>query len=110
MRESEKRILTLHAEPWVDPDGRVWAQIQIGDTGCGIPENELGKIWELTYSTKSSSGGYGLYRAKGVIESLGGYITVRSQVNAGTIFEIRLPGEPRARDRSSPRQTANSAI
>jgi len=92
MRESERKMLTLRAKPWKGPDGRVWAMIEIEDIGCGIPESDLDKIWELTYSTKSSSGGYGLYRAKSVIEHFGGQISVRSRVNAGTTFEIRLPG------------------
>lgn len=95
MRKSEKKTLTLRARPWNDPHGGVWAMIEIEDTGCGIPKSDLDKIWELTYSTKSSSGGYGLYRVKSVVEDLGGHISVRSQVNAGTTFEIRLPGEIR---------------
>lgn len=93
MKDSEERILTLRGKPWIDLNGKAWAQIEVEDTGCGIPESDLDRIWDLSYSTKTTPGGYGLYRAKSTIESFGGDIGVESQINVGTTFRIRLPGE-----------------
>lgn len=95
MGESEERILTLRGKPWTSLDGRVWAEIEIEDTGCGISPDDMEKVWDLSYSTKFPLGGYGLYRAKSTIESFGGEISVTSQLNVGTTFRIRLPGEVR---------------
>jgi len=73
------------------------ARITIGDTGVGIPPENLKRIFEPFFSTKDepddSSGGYGLGLAicKDILSSLGGQIRVDSTVGVGTTFTIRLP-------------------
>ncbi|MBJ6726563.1 sensor histidine kinase [Geomesophilobacter sediminis] len=72
------------------------AYIVISDSGCGIPESHLAKIFDPFFSTKENKGtGLGLSVSYGIIEKHGGTIEVHSQVGVGTTFTVRLPlGEP----------------
>ncbi|HOW73634.1 MAG TPA: HAMP domain-containing sensor histidine kinase [Phycisphaerae bacterium] len=65
--------------------------IQVADTGRGIPETELPRIFEGLRSTKTDGSGLGLLIVKRIIEDAGGSIRVESQVNEGTCFEVTLP-------------------
>jgi signal transduction histidine kinase len=69
--------------------------IQIADTGLGIPEKEIPKIFQRFYrcdASRSESGlGLGLSLAKVFAESLGGSISVKSVLRKGSIFTINLP-------------------
>lgn len=62
----------------------------VKDTGPGIPAENLNRIFENGFSTKGSGRGIGLYHTKQLIESLGGKITVESQVGRGTCFMVVL--------------------
>jgi len=64
--------------------------ITVKDTGPGIPEQNLTKIFDNGFSTKGTGQGIGLYHTKQLIESLGGKITVESQVGRGTSFMVVL--------------------
>lgn len=72
-------------------DGRVW--IEIGDTGCGMAEEQLGRIFDAFYTTKpvGKGTGLGLTISYGIVKKHGGEITVRSQVGSGTTLRIELP-------------------
>ena len=77
------------------PSDSPWVCIEIADTGCGIPEESLSKVFDPFFSTKESKGtGLGLSVSYGIIENHGGQIEVRSEVGVGTTFTIRLPVEP----------------
>jgi two-component system, NtrC family, sensor kinase len=67
--------------------------IIIQDTGCGIPEENLTKIFEPFFSTKAVGvgTGMGLYISSAVIVKLGGLMMVESEVGKGTTFTITLP-------------------
>lgn len=64
--------------------------IIVRDTGTGIPDEIKDKIFENGFSTKGDGRGIGLYHTKQLIESLGGKITVESQVGIGTSFMVNL--------------------
>jgi GAF domain-containing protein len=66
-------------------------EVQITDKGKGIDQEVREHIFSPFYSTKASHMGYGLWRAKNVIENAGGTITFESEVGKGTTFSIRLP-------------------
>ena len=77
------------------------AVIQITDSGCGIPEHLLAKIFNPYYTTKgtSSGTGMGLYMSKMIVEKeMGGTITAENTGNGArfTIVLKRLPGIPPA--------------
>ena len=67
---------------------------EVEDSGAGIPEEMLNRIFEKGVSTKSGTQrGYGLYLAKKSIDILGGLIEVIQDKSAGTRFEIIIPKE-----------------
>ena len=65
----------------------------VADTGCGIPESDLKRIFEPFFSTKTGKGGTGLGLSitYGLIQELGGSVSVQSAVGKGTEFTLRLP-------------------
>jgi signal transduction histidine kinase len=70
-------------------DGEV--EVKISDTGVGISEESLGKIFEPYFSTKQSGFGLGLAVTRKIIEEHQGRIAVESQVDRGTTFTVTLP-------------------
>jgi two-component system NtrC family sensor kinase len=70
-----------------------WVEIQVSDTGCGIPEENLGKLFTPFYTTKmpGKGTGLGLSIVYGIIKMHRGQITVQSQVGQGTTFTVTLP-------------------
>ena len=73
-------------------------RIEISDTGCGIPADDIGKVFEPYFSTKDTGTGLGLAIVKKAIEDHGGTIAISSKQGSGTTFTITLPveekGEP----------------
>lgn len=65
------------------------------DTGMGIPENNLPKIFDPFFSTKIDGTGLGLAVSYGIIEGHGGRIDVKSRVDKGSTFTVVLPGYAR---------------
>lgn len=64
----------------------------VRDTGCGIPEEHLGKIFDPFFTTKEQKGtGLGLSVSFGIIANHGGRIGVESFVGEGTTFTVILP-------------------
>jgi two-component system NtrC family sensor kinase len=68
-------------------------QIDVADTGMGIPPEVLPQIFEPFFSTKESENGVGLGLAVvyGIVQRHGGRIDVESQVGRGTVFHLHLP-------------------
>ncbi len=67
-------------------------EIEITDTGHGIPKENLTQIFEPFYSTKGTKGtGLGLAVSWGIVQQHGGTLDVESEVGKGTTFNIRLP-------------------
>jgi two-component system, NtrC family, sensor kinase len=71
-------------------------ELVISDTGCGIPAEDLPKIFDPFFTTKPAGQGTGLGLAicHGMIERLGGRITVESRAGQGATFTVRLPVRP----------------
>ncbi len=65
--------------------------ITFSDTGCGIPAENLERIFDPFFSTKPSGTGLGLFVSHGIIQGHNGKIEVESEVEVGTTFTIRLP-------------------
>jgi signal transduction histidine kinase len=66
-------------------------QIRVYDTGCGIPADRLGKVFEDFVTTKRRGLGLGLAISKKIVEQLGGQIAVASEVGKGTTFVLEFP-------------------
>lgn len=65
--------------------------ITVSDTGCGIPPEHIGSIFQPFITHKTDSSGLGLAVCKRIIEAHGGSISVRSSHNTGTAFTVLLP-------------------
>lgn len=77
----------------------------VSDTGTGISEENVQKIFDPYFSTKEkeTGSGLGLYVTYGIIKAHKGYIEVESEKSSGTIFNVYIPAyEPAAFDSSSP--------
>ena len=74
--------------------------VSVEDNGCGIPPENMEKIFVPLYTTKppGQGTGLGLSTTYGIIKGFGGDITVTSEPDVGTVFTVNLPPQsPRAR-------------
>jgi signal transduction histidine kinase len=65
-------------------------QLQVQDTGRGIPTEQLTKIFEPLYTTKPGGSGLGLYIVQEIVAVHGGTLAVESVLGCGTTFTITL--------------------
>jgi signal transduction histidine kinase/DNA-binding LacI/PurR family transcriptional regulator len=77
-------------------DGRL--EIVISDTGCGIPDENMDRIFEPLFSTKSFGVGLGLSIVKSIMEQHGGGVEIDTQVGVGTSVALWLPMASDAED------------
>lgn len=80
----------LEIRGWAD-HGHIY--IQFIDNGCGIPDEQINKIFDPFFSTKTNGTGLGLFVSYGIVQNHNGMIDVKSTVNRGTTFTIQLPAE-----------------
>jgi signal transduction histidine kinase len=73
-------------------------QVSVSDEGPGIPEEDIPRIFNLYFTTKSNGNGLGLPLALRAVDLHHGTIDVQSKVGAGTTVTIRLPSSPVPRD------------
>jgi len=66
-------------------------EIEIADTGSGIPQQIIDKIYEPLFTTRAKGIGLGLAVCKTIIDRHEGQIEVKSEVGKGTTFTIKLP-------------------
>jgi signal transduction histidine kinase len=69
------------------------AVVSVGDSGCGIPEEIRGKIFDVFFTTKPAGvgSGLGLDIVKKIIDKHHGRIELQSEVGVGTTFTVMLP-------------------
>lgn len=67
----------------------VW--VSVGDSGGGIPQEQINRIFEPFYTTKKKGSGLGLMIVQRIVRSHGGSIELESQTGRGTVFRIWLP-------------------
>ena len=75
----------------IGPTGSI--DVEVTDTGTGIPEKIVGSIFDPFFTTKEAGAGsgLGLFISYGIIEKHKGTITVRSKLGEGTTFTVSLP-------------------
>jgi two-component system sensor histidine kinase HydH len=81
-----------------------YVQVRVSDTGHGIPKELLSRIFNPFYTTRSRGTGLGLSLAQSIVKEHGGFLTVRSVVNKGTVFHLDLPVERRHGERRKERR------
>jgi len=88
--------------PAVLTKGR-YVMIAIKDSGVGIPQEYLAKIFDPYFTTKEKGSGLGLATSYSIIRNHGGLIEVSSETGRGTVFTIYIPADgPGAEDRQEP--------
>jgi signal transduction histidine kinase len=66
--------------------------ISFKDSGKGIPEDVLGKVWDPFFTTKESGSGLGLGIVRNIIASHGGEVQIANKPEGGAIVTVILPG------------------
>jgi signal transduction histidine kinase len=72
-------------------EGERRAMIRVHDEGVGIPQEMLGKIFDLYYTTKKEGSGIGLAMTYRILQLHQGEVLVKSVVGRGTEIEMRIP-------------------
>jgi two-component system NtrC family sensor kinase len=80
---------TLEVETRRSSDGAV--EVAIADSGPGIPEDHLPRIFEPFFSTKEQGTGLGLALTQQIVVEHGGRLEVDSRPGRGTTFVVKLP-------------------
>ena len=83
--------LTVETRKVFLPDLREYLEIRIADTGYGIEEDDLKKVWEPFYTTKERGTGLGLTIVNRIIESYAGNIKIEGTPEGGTACTVCLP-------------------
>jgi signal transduction histidine kinase len=77
-----------------DPVGE-FVQVEVRDTGIGIPEDNLQHIFDPFFTSKDEGSGLGLAVSHQIVQEHGGFVTVESTVGKGTAFFVHVPiGKP----------------
>ena len=77
--------------------------LEVTDTGSGIPQEQIHKIYDPFFTTKGTGKGTGLGLSVtyGIIQEHRGTITVRSEAGSGTVFRVALPAVAVGRARAA---------
>ncbi len=74
-------------------------EIEVSDTGCGIPDDETERILQPFYSTKETGTGLGLAISSRIIEAHKGKIHISSKVGEGSTFVVEIPNDLRSEEK-----------
>ena len=83
----ETRMVQVPLEEKIEP----FIQVEVRDTGVGIPQENLERIFDPFFSTRPEGSGLGLAISHNIIHDHRGFIAVESEVAKGTSFKIHLP-------------------
>jgi signal transduction histidine kinase len=88
MESSENKVITVETR---EEDGQ--AVVEVADTGCGIEDQQLERVFSRAYTTKpvGKGSGMGLDLVRKIVREMGGSIGVESEVSIGTTFRIVFP-------------------
>ena len=99
----DKGVITISSQ--MVPN-QLYGKIEIADNGCGIPLENVGKIFEPFFSTKTKGTGLGLAVSYGIVQNHQGTIQVLRQPEGGTRFIIEIPST-RAATAIKPKEDKN---
>lgn len=88
-RVDERRRLTVSADERGDA-----IRLEFADTGPGVADKDLRRIFDVFYSTREGGSGFGLAIAQRIVEDHDGSIEARNRPEGGASFVIRLPQSP----------------
>ncbi len=101
-------VENTHPDNLVDVplNGQKCVKIAIEDSGIGIPDQHLEKIFDPYFTTKQKGSGLGLSTVYSIIKNHGGHIDVDSSLGKGTKFSIYLPATDQKADTAQKQTTA----
>jgi signal transduction histidine kinase len=83
--------LTIETSDWQDESGARGINIAVADTGLGIKQEDLARVFDAFFTTKRQGGtGLGLSISYTLVARYGGTITVKSELGTGTEFVVKL--------------------
>ena len=90
-------VLKIAVEDWDEADMPVGIRISVCDTGPGIAQSDLDKLFEPFFTAKKPGGnGLGLWVSKNLVERYGGRLSATSCIGQGACFVVWLRSEPLA--------------
>jgi signal transduction histidine kinase len=89
--DAAARRVTVRGSRERDQAGRAWARVEIEDTGAGIAEADLPRIFIPFFTTKTKGHGVGLALAHRVATEHGGTLSASNSHAGGAVFTLRLP-------------------
>ena len=117
---TEKGYVWLRLNQEIDSSGKSWIIVDVSDTGIGIPQDRLDRLFrsfsQIDSSTTRKYGGTGLGLAisQRLAKAMGGWIDVESKPGVGSVFSVHLPIEPLASEGkilgSSPWKTQKAPV
>jgi len=81
-----------------------YIKISISDQGVGIPDSHICKVFDPYFTTKQTGSGLGLATCYSIIKNHGGYITLESQIGAGTTVYVYLPASLKVMSEMEPKR------
>jgi CheY-like chemotaxis protein len=96
-----------------EPKSLAYARLEVADTGRGIADKDLEKIFEPFFSNKDTGRGLGLPVVLGIVRAHGGAISVWSEPGRGSTFRVYLPlstGEAASSWRQAPEFAVGGAV
>ncbi len=82
---------SAHDAPDLEGTTRTWVEVQVIDTGPGIPQQVLANLFQPFVTTRQKGTGLGLAISRRIVRAAGGEILVRTRENHGSTFTVRLP-------------------
>ena len=90
----ENGKIYVKTRPYLKSNGEPYVQIEVTDTGCGIPPEHIESIFHPFFTTKHKGNGLGLSISNQIVQEHKGSIDVESQPNKGSTFYVNLPLHP----------------
>ena len=87
------RLVIKTSEVSGKPPRSQWVALSITDTGCGISQENMERLFEPLFTTKARGIGLGLAVSRNLVEANGGSLEVESELGKGSTFTVTLPAK-----------------
>ena len=100
IQSTERGTITIRSRQVSDGTGGKSLEVSVRDTGHGIPEEDIPKLFDPFFTARNQEGsGLGLLTCHQIVEAHRGYINVESQLGKGATFILHLPLDPKEQNR-----------